>query len=324
MPTPQQMEDVVVATRFWATTEEDRRRLLEFLERARSYSQKIVVAINVDKDTQGTAELLQDNPVNTGVDVLEVSPWGGVTHALNLMLYHALKYHSSARYLLFQSVEAMASADDIASLAAVMKQHTGSALVAGHTLPGHPMHGCPGGAVLRALSADSTPWNTLAVWDVRMLGVIGFPSVADQVSPPGMEEVGAIAVQQKVFGTAKRQAILLCNQDVHWDTDFNGERQQKHERKMASKRERVECILGKFSNTHDDASALVCVYSGDTTIAMFEEQARSLVGMAKEDASRPIRIHEGSTLVHCKENATAKCNGMGGENSEPGGHEKRS
>lgn len=267
------MEEVITATRFWATSQDDIGRLLAFLDCAGSYSQRIIVAINAELDTQETAVHLEQHPAHARTDVLQISPWGGVTHALNLILHQVLNRHASASYVLFQSVEAMAVDADVASLVSIMRQRRGSVLVAGHALPGHPMHGWRGDAVLRPLSADSTPWNTLAMWDAKMLGATGFPAAADVVSPPGMEEVAAIAMQQRVFGNANRQAVVFCKQGVQWDTDFAGERKQKHDHKMASKRKRANQILGIFGEGDGDVSAQVWVCAEDVIPADSEKPA---------------------------------------------------
>lgn len=277
------METVITATRFWATSKGDVGRLLAFLERASSYSERIIVAINAESDTQETALRLEQHPAHDRIVVLQISPWGGVTHALKLMLYHVLNRHATVRYVLFQSVEIVMAATDVVLLASIMRQRRGSVLVAGHTLPGHPMHGWRGGAVMRPLSAESTPWNTLAMWDPNLLGATGFPAVADVVSPPGMEEVAAIAMQQKIFGTENRQAVLLCRQGVQWDTDFTGERRQRHEHKMKSKRERVNQILGSLGEGGAGVSAQVWVCAEDTIPADFPKGPQWLVGVAKPE-----------------------------------------
>jgi hypothetical protein len=102
---------------------------------------------------------------------------------------------------------------------------------------------------LRPLNGTTTPWNTLAMWDIPKLGLTGFPLVAEGIHPEtivkggGVEEVSAITLLQKILALGKAKAKLLCFPDdtSEWKTgEFEGDpvRKEWHDRKMKSKVER--------------------------------------------------------------------------------------
>lgn len=234
---------LVTATRFWAKSELDVKCLEAFLHRASKYNTIILVAVNVNADTQDTFHHLTKISVSANIVAVPVSPWGGVTHALNLLIHYSLSEHPHARLILFQSVEVLASCNDILQLVRIFHSRRNDVLVAGRALPGHAMHGTEGFLPRMENMVDATPWNTLAMWDLVKLSGTGFPAIADRMIPPGMEEVGAIAVQQRLYGENLRRAFLICDKGVQWITEFGGERAKAHKLKMKSKRERVCAIM---------------------------------------------------------------------------------
>lgn len=261
--------NVITATRFWAQTPDDITRLLLFLNRASEYSHMILVAINTGADRANTPRLLSNLQIASKATLIPVSPWGGVTHALNLLVHHCLTHHPSARRILFQSPEAAASQPQVAQLLQIFHKGTGDILVAGHALPSHPMHDARAG-VSKAPLAHAAPWNTFAMWDVALLGRVGFPATADRVCPPGMEEVAAIAVQQRLYGCGSRKAVLVCNSTIEWCTEFRGERRVAHERKMVSKVARAEAILRAIGVDGEDEHVVWLYYGGDLSAGVCE------------------------------------------------------
>ena len=103
-------------------------------------------------------------------------------------------------------------------------------------------------AAYAPLTALTCPWNTLCMWNMDLLTRTGFPSVADLVQPPGMEEVSCVAVQQSLGAHAmtRGRAILVHGLDranTAWaqplSDEYSSERHAAHARKMASKSRRA-------------------------------------------------------------------------------------
>ena len=197
--------------------------------------------------------------------VLPVQPWGRFAPALNALVSWAcnsaaesasaasgsasasgVKRHRAQ--ILFASAETTASAAAVQALREQLDDD-GETLVAGLVLPGHDYMGYN---VETALNGRTTPWNTLALWDLHKLALTGFQLVSeglvavgdDDENPPkmiaGVEEAAAIAVLQKLLGADRAKAKLVRVSDgggVDWDRTFGGDRarQEWHERKMESK-----------------------------------------------------------------------------------------
>jgi hypothetical protein len=181
-------------------------------------------------------ELTQDS----NIEVITVVPWYQNIPALNAILEQAAQHGAS--YLLFASAETTTSR----GLVNVMLQHmTSQTLVTGAVFPGHDYHA----KSRQPLNGRTSPWNTLAMWNVDKLALTGFPMVAEGVHrdevdgkpiAAGVEEVSAIALLQKMLGAESAKAKLLPLQDVQWRRDFDedDERRRYHEQKMQSKVER--------------------------------------------------------------------------------------
>lgn len=95
---------------------------------------------------------------------------------------------------------------------------TEDGLVAGAALPGHDFR-----EGMHELTGISSPWNTLALWRVQSLALIGFPLVADGIFPGaegGVEEVSAIECFHRVL-PHKAKAFLVRLPDVAWQTTFD-------------------------------------------------------------------------------------------------------
>jgi hypothetical protein len=113
-------------------------------------------------------------------------------------------------------------------------------------------HGNPFGILLNrdyetfTINGWTSPWNTLALWNIEKLGLTGFLSISSgnlTNIPGGIEEVVTISLLQKLQPrTMKAKLIKLAS--VHWNTDWSSqERSAYHQKKMASKDERSQIQL---------------------------------------------------------------------------------
>ena len=122
------------------------------------------------------------------IDVVEVSPWGNFIPALNALVTWASKTNvgsvaqDESSLILFISAETQLTSSSVDTLCSHMDAST---LVAGAKLQGHD-HKSPEEAsegVMVELSGRTTPWNTAAVWNLKKLGLTGFPLVAEGLIP---------------------------------------------------------------------------------------------------------------------------------------------
>jgi len=185
--------------------------------------------------------------------VLPVAPWEGFTGPLNALVRRASSL--GCDLVGFQSLELAASAGAVSLLCDAVAAGE-DVLVAGAALPGHDMGaGAEEGRLAAArevpLSGTTVPWNTLAVWRVRSLALVGFPLVADGVGPvaradAGVEEAAAVAVAQRLLGARRARALLvrLPRAQVTWSTSWKDpERARKHKAKMESKMARASAQM---------------------------------------------------------------------------------
>eukprot|EP00636_Phaeomonas_parva_P001228 CAMPEP_0118869532 /NCGR_PEP_ID=MMETSP1163-20130328/12839_1 /TAXON_ID=124430 /ORGANISM="Phaeomonas parva, Strain CCMP2877" /LENGTH=311 /DNA_ID=CAMNT_0006804435 /DNA_START=55 /DNA_END=990 /DNA_ORIENTATION=+ len=180
------------------------------------------------------------------ITVLPVEPWGSFVPGLHAILGYAAT--NAYDLLLLQSVEVETSPETLKALQSQVRLERGD-LVAGVALPGHEFRE---GRV--ELTGRTTPWNTLALWNVRLLAKTGFLGVAegwarrveageDKAIAAGVEEATAIAVAQ-TLDPARCRAALLRLPGISWETDFKDpERKAWHERKMKSKLARAAAQL---------------------------------------------------------------------------------
>ena len=221
--------------------------------------------------------------------VLPVTPWGQFVPALNALIAHALEpptqqpqqqdattVTSPADFILFASAETAATEQSIATLMQHMDRHT--TLVVGARLTGHShttttdttassssdKEDGPGHYQVLELNGRTTPWNTLAVWNLSKLAVTGFVMVSEGlVAPPpspsdgeettnrqttkyaGVEEVVTIALLQQLLGRDEARAKLVPVPGIAWDASFGGDAQRQawHESKMQSKLTRAAIQL---------------------------------------------------------------------------------
>ena len=178
----------------------------------------------------------------TTIHVLPVRPWGKFTSALNAIVCWGAR--QNAQYLLLASAEVQMNSDAMGALKNKMDIDT--TLVVGAVLQGHQHHNNDdGGENEVELTGRTTPWNTLALWNLPKLALMGFLLVSEGLHPDedgkegasGVEEVCTIATLQKILPSNTAQAKLLLIPGVQWGQDFGDDKGRKewHERKMMSK-----------------------------------------------------------------------------------------
>ena len=183
-----------------------------------------------------------DRVSDKNIHILSVTPWDKFVPALNALVSFAA-VSCQARYILFVSAETSASESSMQQLKRHMVDK--DTLVIGALLSGHDYRPSTKGV---ALNGRTTPWNTLALWNVPKLALTGVPLIADGLhlnedgsrGAAGVEEVATIAVLQKILGADQAKAKLVKLADVEWDQTFEDEERRKwHEQKMNSKVERA-------------------------------------------------------------------------------------
>ena len=184
----------------------------------------------------------------TTIHVLPITPWGKFTPALNAIISWSARQH--AQYLLLVSAEVQMTSDAMDAL--MNKMDVDTTLVVGAVLQGHQHHsstttddGIGGDGNEVELTGRTTPWNTLALWNLPKLALTGFLLVSDGLNTDengneveaGVEEVCTIATLQKILPSNTAQAKLLSIPGVQWGQDFGDDigRKEWHERKMMSK-----------------------------------------------------------------------------------------
>ena len=135
----------------------------------------------------------------TPVDVIPVDPWAAFTPALNALAAHASK--QGCGLALFASVETTFSSETVAALREQFAKH--DALVVGAALPGHDFQ-----AGRRPLGGRTTPWNTLALWRLDRLCLVGFPLVADGVHA-GVA-AGVLPIRCLLDGVQHDPIVAVC------------------------------------------------------------------------------------------------------------------
>jgi len=136
------------------------------------------VAVNRLED-QVRAVIAEAAP-DADIEVLHVPVWGAFVPALNTLLGEAQRRRS--KFILFQSLEVVC---DPAVLRTLLDWHTQDTLVVGPVLNGHTF-----AEGKQVLNGRTTPWNTLALWSTRKLGLTGFLSVAE-----GLPDANAVTRQ---------------------------------------------------------------------------------------------------------------------------------
>jgi hypothetical protein len=174
------------------------------------------------------------------VYLLQVSPWTSVVTALNSILAQAIRLKGQS--LLLQSFEVHVSTNSVE----VMRHHLGvDTVVVGARL--NPDHG--GSPGIKPIDGLTSPWNTLALWDLKKLSLTGFLEASCELLNGihgGMEEVSTISLLQHLF-PFQSKAKVVALPDIEWKVFWNDEhRLRYHHQKMITKRARAEMQLAHF------------------------------------------------------------------------------
>ena len=209
-----------------------------------------VVAVDAEDKIEGYSLVNEVRKIlknyGTAIHVLPITPWGKFIPALNAIVCWSAR--QDAQYLLLVSAEVKMTSDAMDALKNEMDVDT--TLVVGAVLQGHQHHNTAddndgGGENEVELTGRTTPWNTLALWNLPKLALTGFLLVSEGIHPDengnegaaGVEEVCTIATLQKILPSNTAQAKLRSISGVQWGQDFGDDegRKEWHERKMMSK-----------------------------------------------------------------------------------------
>eukprot|EP00977_Amphora_coffeiformis_P030387 scaffold46640_cov160-Amphora_coffeaeformis.AAC.1 len=161
------------------------------------------------------------------VQVVPVQPWGRFVPALNALVMHAATSLHASRIMFVSAETTTVGVDAIARLLKeCMSEHVA---VVGARLTGHDHSATSTRPQTVALNGRTTPWNTLAVWNLPKLALTGFQLISDglasDLTPPpvdgtpplinmgGVEETVTIALLQKLLGPTHAVAKLLAVSD---------------------------------------------------------------------------------------------------------------
>ncbi|KAG7387515.1 CG-1 domain [Phytophthora pseudosyringae] len=189
------------------------------------------------------------------VEIIPMLFWGKFVPALNALIGTAADRYPDAETLLLQSLEIEVNAAGVALLRSNLDlEHD---LVVGTALPGHTFQPDPALQPLE-LSGLTSPWNTLALWNLPQLTKIGFALMGDAlrlevegIGPAGGdEEVSTISMYQQLFANtpAPTRAKLIRVPGIVWQVaDFKDpERVAWHTKKMRSKKQRTAAQMAHF------------------------------------------------------------------------------
>lgn len=182
------------------------------------------------------------------VTIIPMLHWGCFVPALNAIISTAATQFPRASLLLLQSLEIEVNASGVEFLRTHFE--IGKDLVVGAALPGHAFTSSKDPLELNGLT---TPWNTLALWDLTRLAMVGFPLIGEGLridgatSCAGVEEVTTIALYQQLFPSASRAQVHRVP-GIAWQVDNfeSEERRVWQEKKMSSKLDRAEKQMAHF------------------------------------------------------------------------------
>ena len=218
---------------------------------AEDYATEVVIAVDATPKIKNydyvesvrSALRVNDTDIsNSNIHILPVTPWGKFVPALNSLLLFA-NNQLKADFIMFISAEVNLSSSTVSTLCQHVIEDE-NVIVAGAVLNGHQYHAAITGSDLSyrevPLTGRTTPWNTLCVWNLDKLSLMGFSTVSDLGTSAGVEECIAIALLQKIF--PKSEARLVKVTDIEWEESFqqDEERRKWHDEKMRSKIERAE------------------------------------------------------------------------------------
>ncbi len=238
---------MVVCTRFWAEQgSADFPRLEKFLSLATKLG-PTAVAVQVERDKCDTTHWIRNNFQQ--VTAIPVTPWGKFVPALTAL-------HSWAQTKEPGGLMLVASAEfsPVPAVAQQLRQQmTADHLVVGAAFSQHQFH--PGEDIENATGAQ-VPWNTFALWNLRLLGRHGFSSAGEAYFNPaqaGVEETATIAMYQALSLSIRSldnivvpRALLIEVPEFgqSWDeTGWSPERKADHDRRLKLKAERPAAQL---------------------------------------------------------------------------------
>eukprot|EP00644_Phytophthora_capsici_P010620 jgi/Phyca11/568962/estExt2_Genewise1.C_PHYCAscaffold_300456 len=182
------------------------------------------------------------------VEIIPMLHWGKFVPALNALVGMAADRFPNADTLILQSLEIDVDAASVEALRSHFDLNRD--LVVGAALPGHDFQ--PNSASQPVeLTGLTSPWNTLALWNLEQLTKVGFPLMGDALrleidgigSAAGIEEVATIAMYQQLYanGTSPTIAKLVRVPSIAWQLDGlqDPKRLEWHQKKMASKQQRA-------------------------------------------------------------------------------------
>ncbi|EEY57652.1 uncharacterized protein PITG_00214 [Phytophthora infestans T30-4] len=198
------------------------------------------------------------------VEIIPMLHWGKFVPALNALIGTAADHFPAADTLILQSLEIDVDATSVASL----RSHfdVTQDLVVGAVLPGHDFRPDPSSQPVE-LSGLTSPWNTLALWNLEQLTKVGFALMGDALrleadgigSAAGIEEVATIAMYQQLYasGSSPTTAKLVRVPSIAWQVNGlqDPKRLEWHKKKMESKQQRAAAQLAHFGGV-----ASGCVY----------------------------------------------------------------
>eukprot|EP00931_Biecheleriopsis_adriatica_P076822 TRINITY_DN50494_c0_g1_i1.p1 TRINITY_DN50494_c0_g1~~TRINITY_DN50494_c0_g1_i1.p1 ORF type:complete len:388 (+),score=70.96 TRINITY_DN50494_c0_g1_i1:68-1231(+) len=228
----------------------------------------VPAAIAVKSHAEEVQRICSEVAPDFHVCVLHVPCWGAFVPALNALLryattgHHCLASgaHHKFQYILYQSLETICTREVLQLLLEHgSNRHT---LVVGPVLNGHDFDEGE-----QVLNGRTSPWNTLALWNVRMLSITGFLHIAEGLPeidlgdgiqsinteaeelqrsvshvkrviqsatlvPAGVEEVSAIALLQNLRGPHRAQAFLLrlpqaLVENMSWTADWGDDERRR-------------------------------------------------------------------------------------------------
>ena len=237
IPTSPARAGIVLGTRIHSThhsREVDLGGLVEWCEAANRLCHVVLLAVDTENLAAVRAHVGHLAPA---VEILHVTPWDGYCAPLNSLLARAARL--GAGHLLLRSMEIDIGGADVEEL---YRFATPEALVVGARL--EETHGGPPGD--RPIDGLSSPWNTLALWNVETLSLTGFLAVSDGLFEPdsaGVEEVVVISLLQALH-PGRARALLIELPSVSWNARWaDTHRRARHEAKMRSKVDRGEIQL---------------------------------------------------------------------------------
>lgn len=247
---------IVIATRYYsAQTKEENAHVHDGLSRWLTAAQEvvcgdagqIVVALGAQDRSGAAAFLAAEWPA---VKTVVVSPYTNIA-ALNALVHAAVDLIGPDGRLFISSTELAPTVRTVSTLSSVVEENVlvagaafGSQRVNGQILPGHDF---AEGYVTDA-AGDQVPWNTTALWNLRLLSRIGFVITGDGLfaddrstaSPE--EEAVTIALLQRLLGEDRARALLLRMPwfDGQYDrTGWSTERLNRNADVLSRKQERV-------------------------------------------------------------------------------------